>query len=238
MIFGFFWEKEKNQMKIKMLPAEERPVEKAVKYGASTLSNAELLAVLLGSGTREKSAIGLAEEILSRDQSGISYLSDCTIQELTGINGVGDFKAVRILCAIELGKRIATKPKNQRLRIDHSDEVASLFMENLRYEKKENFLALLLSASGDIISIETISIGELTNTPVHPREAFRQAIKKSAAAVVFVHNHPSGDPNPSMEDYNTTRRLVECGKLLGIKVLDHLVIGGGTYVSIAGLIDM
>ena len=200
-------------MKIKMLPQEERPVEKAMLKGTDALSNTELLAVLLGSGTREKSAIGLAEEIISADQRGISRLAESSIQELTQVNGVGSFKAARILAGIELGKRIATRPK-------------------------EKFKALLLNAKGEIMSTELISVGELTSAPVHPREAFCQAVKKSAAAVIFVHNHPSGDPTPSKDDLDTTKRLVECGRLLGIRVIDHIVIGEGCYTSIAALMDI
>ena len=219
-------------MKIKMLPQEERPVEKAMLKGTDALSNTELLAVLLGSGTREKSAIGLAEEIISADQRGISRLAESSIQELTQVNGVGSF------AGIELGKRIATRPKEKRISIHQSCDAANLFLEEMRYEKKEKFKALLLNAKGEIMSTELISIGELTSAPVHPREAFCQAVKKSAAAVIFVHNHPSGDPTPSKDDLNTTKRLVECGRLLGIRVIDHIIIGDGCYTSIAALMDI
>ncbi len=225
-------------MKIKMLPQEERPVEKAVFSGVSALTNTELMAVLLGSGNREKSAIGLAEEILSCCDEGITYLAGMSVHELMKINGVGETKAVRLLAGIELGRRISAKPKEKRLQIRGTDDVANFFMEELRHEKREVFKALLLNAKGEIMSVETISIGELTATPVHPREAFCQAVKKSAASVIFAHNHPSGDPTPSKEDLMTTKRLIECGKLLGIKVVDHVVIGEGAFQSIAGIIDM
>lgn len=224
-------------MKIKMLPQEERPVEKVMFKGVSSLSNAELIAILLGSGTREKSAIGLAEEILTADPSGISYLTECSMQELMKINGVGSIKAARIMAGIELGKRISVRPKERRIRIHGSEDVANLFMEDMRYEKKEFFKVLLLNAKGEILSIETVSVGELTNTPVHPREVFNQAVRKSAAAVIFVHNHPSGDPTPSKDDIETTRRLIECGQILGISVLDHIVIGEGIFSSINSLLD-
>lgn len=222
-------------MKIKMLPQEERPVEKVMFKGVSCLSNAELIAILLGSGTREKSAIGLAEEILTADSSGISYLTECSMQELMKINGVGIIKAARIMAGIELGKRISAKPKERKIQIHASEDVANLFMEDMRYEKKELFKALLLNAKGEILSIETVSVGELTSTPVHPREVFNQAVRKSAAAVIFVHNHPSGDPTPSKEDIETTKRLIECGQILGICVLDHIVIGEGVFASINAL---
>lgn len=225
-------------MKIKMLPQEERPVEKAVFSGVSALTNTELMAVLLGSGNKEKSAIGLAEEILSCSDEGITYLAGMSVHELMKINGVGETKAVRLLAGIELGRRISAKPKEKRLQIRGTDDVANFFMEELRHEKREVFKALLLNAKGEVMSVETISIGELTATPVHPREAFCQAVKKSAASVIFAHNHPSGDPTPSKEDLLTTKRLIECGKLLGIKVVDHVVIGEGAFQSIAGIIEM
>lgn len=224
-------------MKMKMLPQEERPVEKAEFCGVTALSNIELLAVLLGSGTCEKSAMGLAEEIISASEEGISFLGDCTVDELKTIKGVGSTKATRVLAGIELGRRVAQRPSANRRSIRRAEDVANFFMRELRYEKKENFKAVLLNAKGEIISVESISVGDLTMAPVHPREGFRQAIKKSAASVIFVHNHPSGDAQPSQEDIKTTRRLMECGTLLGIKVVDHIVIGDNRYRSIAAIID-
>lgn len=225
-------------MKIKMLPQDERPVEKAVFAGVSTLTNTELVAVLLGSGSREKSAIGLAEEILSCDECGIAYLAETSVNELMQIGGVGQTKAVRLLAGIELGRRISAKPREKRLQIRGTEDVANFFMEELRHEKREIFKALLLNAKGEVMSAETISIGELTAAPVHPREVFCQAVKKSAAAVIFVHNHPSGDPTPSKDDLLTTRRLIECGELLGIKVVDHVIIGEAAFRSIASVMEM
>lgn len=222
-------------MKIKALPRSERPVEKTITKGAAALSNSELLAILLGSGTREKSAIGLAEDIISKDKSGISYLAESSVQELMSINGIGQSKAARVVAAVELGKRISTAPRVKRMGVESSDDIARLFIEDMRYEKREIFKALLLNPRGEIISIETVSVGELTSTLVHPREVFSQAVKRSAAGIVFVHNHPSGNPEPSEEDIKTTERLVACGKLLGIVVIDHIIIGDGQYCSMQSL---
>lgn len=222
-------------MKIKALPRSERPVEKTITKGASALSNSELLAILLGSGTREKSAIGLAEDIISKDKSGISYLAESSVQELMSINGIGQSKAARVVAAVELGKRISTAPRVKRMGVESSDDIARLFIEDMRYEKREIFKALLLNPRGEIISIETVSVGELTSTLVHPREVFSQAVKRSTAGIVFVHNHPSGNPEPSEEDIKTTERLVACGKLLGIVVIDHIIIGDGQYCSMQSL---
>ena len=222
-------------MKIKSLPRDERPVEKTLCKGASALSNSELLAILLGSGTRDKSAIGLAEDIISKDKAGISYLAESSVQELMSISGIGQSKAARIMAAVELGKRISTAPRVKRMGVESSDDIARMFIEDMRYEKREVVKALLLNPRGEIISIETVSVGELTSTLVHPREVFSQAVKKSAAGIVFVHNHPSGNPEPSQEDIKTTERLVACGKLLGIVVIDHIVIGDGRYCSMQSL---
>ncbi len=221
-------------MKIKALPKAERPVEKAMGRGVSTLSNAELIAVLLGAGTPEKSAIGVAEELLSKDERGIAALADHTPEDFMSVKGIGAFKAARIVAAIELGKRIATAP-NEKLFITGTDDVVRLFMERLRYEKREHFEALLLNSKGMIISSETISVGELNSAPVHPREVFKNAVRKSAAGIVFVHNHPSGDSSPSKEDIAVTRELVQCGKLLKINVLDHIIIGDGSFTSLRSM---
>ena len=217
-------------MKIKALPQEERPMEKGLFQGMEHLSNTELLALLIHSGTREKSAIALAEEVIGQG-NGIFRLRELSPQELMAVPGIGRGKAARILAALELGKRVSARPCGSPVNVDSSDAVAALFMEEMRYLRQESFRILLLNAKGDIISVETISIGELTSTLVHPREVFRPAVKKSAAAVILIHNHPSGDPQPSQEDVDVTFRLRECGRMMGIRVLDHLIMGDGTYFS-------
>lgn len=218
-------------MIIKDLPMEERPREKMISNGASFLSNAELLAILIGTGTRKKSSLDLANQVLSLETDGIRHLADCTPEEICEIPGMGIAKACQIISAIELGKRIATNPREKKISVNNPDSIANLFMEEMRYYKKEFFKVLLLNSKGEIISIEKTSIGDLNSTIVHPREIFYTPIRRSAAAVIFVHNHPSGNPIPSQEDIDVTNRLVEAGKILGIKVLDHIVIGDGTYVS-------
>lgn len=218
-------------MIIKELPTEERPMEKMISYGPSVVSNAELLAILIGTGTRNRSAVDLANQVLSLEESGIRHLAACTPEEISAIPGIGRAKACKIIAAIELGKRIATNPKAKRISINNPDSIADLFMEEMRYYRKEFFKVLLLNTKGEIISVEDASIGDLSSTIVHPREIYSSAIRRSAAAVVFVHNHPSGNPQPSQEDVDVTNRLMEAGKILGIKVLDHIVIGDGTYVS-------
>jgi DNA repair protein RadC len=222
-------------MRIKSLPQNERPVEKCVSLGIESLSNSELIALLINTGTKEKSAIQLAEEVLSKDETGIGYLRESSIEELMDINGIGKAKAARIMAASELGKRIAVRPVYAGAIITNDEDVSSMFMEDMRYQKREIFKALLLNSKGGIISVETVSIGELNSTPVHPREVFNKAVKKSAAAIVLLHNHPSGDPTPSKEDFAVTKRLVECGKIMGIQVADHIIIGDGRYTSMRAM---
>ena len=222
-------------MRIKLLPENERPIEKAVNKGIGTLSNSEILALIIHTGTRDSSAIHLAEEILAICPEGLSGLGSCTLEDLTAVTGIGKAKACNILAAIELGKRIATTRDDDKFSIESSEDVANLFMEDLRYEKKEHFKTVLVNSKGDVIAIDNVSIGELSSTVVHPREVFSQAVKKSAAGIIFVHNHPSGDPTPSDEDVATTRRLTEGGELLGIRVLDHIIIGDGKFKSLRAM---
>jgi DNA repair protein RadC len=216
---------------IRSLPPEERPREKLVQYGAETLSNTELLAILIGSGTKEVSAIMLANRILALEEEGISYLTNCLPEELSGIPGMGMAKSCQIIAAIELGKRIATKPKGKRINIKSPNEVASLFIEEMRYLKKEHMKLVLLNIKCNLISVEEISIGSLNASIVHPREVFNPAIIKSSASIIMVHNHPSGDPTPSNEDTAITARINEAGKLIGIELVDHIIIGDGKYIS-------
>jgi len=218
-------------MFIKELPLCERPREKMLAGGAQCLSNPELLAILLGTGTKDKSALRLAEEILAVSGSGILFLSECAPEELAGIKGIGEAKACRVLAGIELGRRIATKPREEKAKVRDAGSIAALFMEEMRYYKKEVFNVLLINSKGEIIGTEKTSIGDLMCTVIHPREVFLPAIKRSAAAVAFIHNHPSGDPQPSSDDIITTKKLVDAGKIIGIAVWDHIIIGDGKYVS-------
>ena len=222
-------------MKIKSLPKQERPVEKCLSQGVESLSNSELLALIINSGTRDKSAFDLAEEVLAKDVRGICFLRDDSPEELMSVSGIGRTKAARLAAAAELGKRISLKPLEPDMHIKDDQDVAALLMEDMRHQKREIFKAVLLNSKGGVISVETVSVGQLNSTMVHPREVFSAAVRRSAAAVVFAHNHPSGDPTPSREDYVTTERLVECGRLLGITVADHLIIGDGRYMSLRAM---
>lgn len=216
---------------IKKMPISERPREKMVSYGCQSLSNSELLAIILSTGTKDRTAIDLANSVLNMSNEGLRALRDCTIEELSQIKGVGLAKASQIIAAVELGKRIALTTKVNNYKIKSPDDVSNLLMEEMRYLKKEVFNILLLNTKHDVIAIENISIGSLNASIVHPREVFNRAVKRSSSAIILAHNHPSGDPKPSGEDINITKRLIEAGTIIGINVLDHIIIGDGVYFS-------
>ncbi|MDD7511659.1 MAG: DNA repair protein RadC [Peptostreptococcaceae bacterium] len=225
-------------MNLKYLPESERPLEKAIREGIGKLSNAELLAIIINSGTKECSAIDVAHNILAGFPLGISQLGEATYEDLTKIAGIGRTKAVRILGVLELGRRISTSMPNKRPLVESDKDVAEMLMDKLRHEKKEHFFTIVLDSKGHVLQLDQVSVGELSSTVVHPREVFSIAIRKSGASVIFAHNHPSGDPSPSKQDIETTRRLVHCGRILGIKVLDHIIIGNGRYISLRACDDL
>ena len=214
-------------MNIRRLPENEKPREKLMREGKEKLSTTEIIAILIGSGTGGKSALELASEVISMDSSGIRFLAECRPEELIKIKGIGRAKACEILAAVELGRRIAAIPKIDNVRIEKSSDIADIFMERMRYYKKEHFI----NVKGEIIEEAEVSIGDLCSSTTHPREVFIDAVRRSAGSVIFIHNHPSGDPTPSSADIETTRRLIESGDILGIPVLDHIVIGDGCYIS-------
>jgi DNA repair protein RadC len=216
---------------IKEMPELERPRERMLFMGAGKLSNAELLALLLGTGTRSRSATALADCILSVTPDGVDGLSECTVEELARISGVGVAKACRIAAAVELGKRLATSPKNKRVRVSSPNEVAKLFVESMRHLKQECFRVLLLNIKNEIVAIEEVSVGNINSSIADSREVFRPAIRRGSASIILAHNHPSGNPEPSGADIEATKRLMDAGDILGVKVIDHIVIGDGNFVS-------
>ncbi|MDY2679468.1 MAG: DNA repair protein RadC [Lentihominibacter sp.] len=222
-------------MNIKQMPSEEKPREKLLREGSDRLSTTEILAILINSGTKEISALEIAAQLLSIDKRGVRFLAECSPEELGRIKGMGQAKICTVLAAVELGKRIAAAPVRDRNLIRSSSDIADLFMEKMRYYKKEHFVSLMINAKGEIIEETEVSIGDLCSSSTHPREVFVDAVKRSAGSVVFLHNHPSGDPSPSDTDIQTTKRLIEAGTILGIPVLDHIIIGDGIYVSMKAM---
>lgn len=219
------------QYLLRDMPFEERPRERMMQYGAGSLSNAELLAILFRTGPRDESAIHLAQRVLS-GIGGLRQLVDLSLDELMELKGIGPAKAVQLKAGIELGQRLARTRLPEAQIIRSPRDAADLLMEQLRYLQKEHFVCLFLNTKNHIIAQETLSMGSLNSSIVHPREVFRAAIKCSSASVVCAHNHPSGDPTPSPEDIRMTRRLCKAGEIVGIDVLDHIVIGDGEFISL------
>lgn len=218
-------------MKIKDIQKQDRPREKLMSYGASSLSVEELLAIIINNGTREYSAIDLAKQIVEK-ADGTRGLAEITLDELLKVKGIGHAKAIKIFASLELSRRVAKSRGIQRYKIESPDTIAEIFMEELRYLKKEIVKVLLLDTKGAIVGDILVSEGSLTSSIVHPRELFKEAIVRSANKFILVHNHPSGDPTPSDQDIHITKRLLEVGELMGIELLDHVVIGDGEYISL------
>src|SRR6266542_2806718 len=216
---------------MKDLPPEERPRERLAKHGPEALSTPELLAILLRTGPARESALDVAEGIVAQT-GGLRGLANVTIEQLSQIRGVGVVKAIEIRAAVELGKRISAFTQEARPVIRSPADVSQLVMSELRHESREHFKVLLLDTRNQVMRVNTVSVGSLTESIVHPREVFREAIRHSCAALIAVHNHPSGDPTPSQEDIEVTRRLDEAGRMLGIDLLDHVILGDGRYVSL------
>jgi DNA repair protein RadC len=222
---------EERHYRVAEWPIEERPREKLAARGAWSLSDSELLAILLRVGSRKETVVALAQRLLAHF-GGLSALSAARIPELSSISGVGMAKGAQLLAAFELGRRAAAPRDERDPVISSGQEVYDILGPKLRDARRESFWALLLNQKHRLLKTEKISEGSLTMTLVHPREAFLPAVRESAAAVIFVHNHPSGDPEPSVDDYNLTVRLIECGELLGIRVVDHIVLGDHAFVSL------
>ena len=219
--------------KIKDLPQEIRPYEKCFAYGAETLSDAELLAVLLRTGTKEESSINLAYRILSECAGDDNLAALCRLgpDRLCKIKGIGKVKAVQILCAVELGKRLMTATRKVKFSLTHPEEVAAYFMPRLKDAKKETVWVLLLDGKCRVLHEEKLYEGTVKSSLISPREIYILALEKEAVYLFLVHNHPSGDPTPSNDDFVMTNRIKESGRLLGIELLDHIIIGDQNYIS-------
>ncbi len=215
-------------MRIKDISKENRPRERLIKHGFPALSDAELLALVLQKGTKGENVIDMSNRLLSI--YGIDGLSGLTLKELQEIKGIGPVKAMQVMALFEFNKRhnLAAKPIKY---IKSTEDVFSIFYEKLKDEKQEIFMIVMLNSKNMIIGEEIISIGTLEQTLTHPREVFKPAIKNSASRIILVHNHPSGDPNPSDADRKLTDRLIESGDLLGINVIDHIIIGDKKWWS-------
>lgn len=214
---------------------DELPYEKCLERGAESLSNKELLAVLLRTGTKGVDVLELAERILSTEcgEGGILNIHNFTLEKLKSIRGIGNVKAVQILCLSELAKRLAKETAKEGLIFSLPSTIADYYMEELRHQKQENMKLLMLNSKSKLLGEKDISKGTVNASLVSPRELFIEALEKQAVAIILIHNHPSGDTTPSENDLFLTKRVQEAGRLIGIELLDHIIIGNNCYMSFA-----
>lgn len=217
--------------RLKDLPEELLPRERLFQYGPEVLSNREILAILLRTGLKGENVLELAERLLM-EARGLSGLAQITVHELVQLHGLGKAKAAELKAAIELGRRSVSSDPMTRPVINSPQDIAHLVMEEMRYLDREHFRVVSLSTKNHVLGISSISIGSLNSSLVHPRECFKEAIRRNSNAIILLHNHPSGDPTPSREDVEVTRRLSDGGQILGIEVLDHVIIGDNRYISL------
>lgn len=218
---------------IKEMYHEERPYEKCERFGAENLTDAELLAVILRTGTRGENSLDLARNLLHPDfgNSGLHNIHQWTMERLTRVRGIGKVKAIQILCLSELSKRMAREAAAEGLDFSSPSTIARYYMEDMRYRKREVLKLLFLNTRSRLIGETNVSTGTVDMALVSPRELFIEAFQKNASAIILLHNHPSGDPTPSREDVRITRRVHEAGMLIGIELLDHIIIGNNCFVS-------
>ncbi len=223
-------------MKIKELPLTERPYEKLEIYGAESLSNAELLAIIIKTGTKEQSVVSIAQNILKLNeqakQENLRFLQEIALEEFMKIKGIGKVKAIQLKAVCELTKRIA-RPINQKKPIIKTPkDVADILIPELRYEKQEKVKVLILNSKNIVLKTYDVSLGGSNFAYIEPKDVLAEAIKMQAPKIILVHNHPSGDAKPSKGDYKVTDRIYEAAQLMGIQLLDHIIIGDGSYQSL------
>lgn len=227
-------------LKMKELPITERPYEKLQMYGAESLSNSELLAIIIKSGTKEYTALDLANKVLklndNTNKEDLSFLQDISIAEFMKIKGIGKVKAIQLLAVCELVKRINKPINKENIKIKDAKDVAKLLMNELKYEKREVIKVILLNSKNIVLKIKDVSYGGTNFAMIEPKDILAEAIKLQVPRIIMVHNHPSGDVTPSKADFSITDRIYESAELLGIQLLDHIIIGGNKYQSILGLI--
>lgn len=219
---------------MKELPVDDRPYEKILRKGTTDLSDAELLAVIIRSGSRNDSALSLCQKLLTLDNKNLGFASllDSSVEELMEVPGIGKVKAVQIKAALELGIRVSRMRKQPGQKISRPDDAFLLLEADMRNLAREELRMILLDIRNRIIRVCKLSEGGLSAAVIHPRDLFREAIKANAASIILAHNHPSGDPAPSEEDIATTRKIAEIGDMMGIKVVDHLILAAGGSLSL------
>lgn len=218
-------------MMIRDVHLADRPRERLLRQGAKSLSNQELLAILLRTGTKEESVLVLANRVLNTFER-LHQLKHATIEEMVAIKGIGEVKAIQLLAAIELGRCLSQKQNDDKYTVRSPQDAAAYLMPDMISLSQEHFVVLFLDVKNQIIHKKTIFIGGLNASIVHPREIFREAVKRSAASIICAHNHPSGVPTPSPEDIEVTKRIQEAGFIIGIELLDHIIIGDHQFTSL------
>ncbi len=218
--------------KLNQLTFDILPYEKCIKYGPESLSNAELLAVLLRSGTKKHNCLEIAYSILKKcGNQGLLGLKHLNIHDLQKIQGIGQVRAIMLVCVGELSSRIAKTSLPSLQEFQSSSVIAEYYMEDMRHLEKEHFVVLLLNTKCRLLHKSVLSVGTINYTCVSTREIFKEALSYGAVYIILLHNHPSGDPTPSKDDIVTTKRIIEAGNLIGIPMLDHIIIGDHCYVS-------
>lgn len=222
---------------IKNLPKEERPYEKCLTYGAEVMTDVELLAVILRCGIKGCNVKELAAKMLQNEEGEINVLSlaHLSFEQLMKINGIGKVKAIQILCILELAKRIARTKFNQQTKYNEPEMIADFYMEKLRHLEQEHMYVMFLDTKCKLIKNKLISSGTINQSLISPREIFVEALNCNCVNIVLVHNHPSGDPTPSQNDIKSTARVKQAGQIIGIRLLDHIIIGDNTYYSLKEL---
>lgn len=216
---------------VKELPDSEKPYEKCLQYGPEYLSDAELLAAVFRTGTRGQTSIELAQQVLAGGSRNLLNLYDYDCRHLTQIPGIGRAKAVQLKCIAEISRRIARTDRGRGIALNSPSSVAGYYMESLRHEKKERFIVCMFDSKCRFLGDRVLSVGSVNASIVSPREVFIQALQAQAVSIILVHNHPSGQPQPSREDEHVTGRIAECGRLLQLDLADHIIIGDNNYYS-------
>ena len=225
-------------MKMKELPISERPYEKLEMYGANTLSNAELLAIIIKSGTKDESSVTLAQKILSLGKNkeckedNIKFLQELSIEEFMKIKGIGKVKAIQLKATCELAKRISKPIRQIKTKIRTPQDIANLFIDELKVEKREIVKVIIMNSQNVILKIQTISQGGTSSAQVSTKDILLEAVKMGAPKIILIHNHPSGESKPSKADIEFTEKLEKAAEILGILLLDHIIIGYNQYTSI------
>lgn len=220
------------KLSIKEIPPEERPYEKLERFGAAKLSDAELIAIIIKSGTRREKSTDLAMRVLNQHESGLIGLYHLSLNELQKIHGIGRVKSIQLKAMIEISKRMSRATYKKRLNIHSPASVAAMYMEELRHYEREHLMVVLLDTKHNVIGDYVLSIGTVNASLIHPREVFIYALKQQAVNIILLHNHPSGNPKPSPEDIAITKRIQSSGEIIGIHLLDHIIIGDGVYISL------